>query len=58
MVVLSVFKDNKVVESFRNIPETNVTLTEFTRLTNIAAGMFSEPERTAQRRPLSRKGVY
>ncbi|OJT10871.1 hypothetical protein TRAPUB_12604 [Trametes pubescens] len=37
-VHLDVFKDDEVVESFRNIPETNATLTEFTWLTNIAAG--------------------
>ncbi|EIW52082.1 uncharacterized protein TRAVEDRAFT_24766 [Trametes versicolor FP-101664 SS1] len=33
-----VFKDDEVVQSFRNIPETNATQTDFTWLTNIAAG--------------------
>ncbi|EIW52081.1 uncharacterized protein TRAVEDRAFT_24765 [Trametes versicolor FP-101664 SS1] len=35
MVVL---KDNEIVESFKNIPQTNVNQTDFTWLTNIAAG--------------------
>lgn len=38
MVDARVLKDNEIVESFKNIPQTNVNQTDFTWLTNIAAG--------------------
>ncbi|KAL1948193.1 hypothetical protein VTO73DRAFT_12268 [Trametes versicolor] len=38
LVITPVLKDNEIVESFKNIPQTNANQTDFTWLTNIAAG--------------------